>query len=127
MDNYSKGTLFPPNDCGIFEHTIDCGNDWSSKIIVYGRTEEEVTEISTRIIDELNGTEVHQQVPDYAAAFNMWMDTYINDPQSFETSYDTAMRHVSEKLGGNEPSYGEVAAEQFKQYLEQVNLESTGE
>lgn len=58
----------------------------------------------------------------YAAAFNMWMDQYVNDPQSFETSYDSAMRHVSEKLGGNEPSYGEVAAEQFKQYLEQVSV-----
>jgi len=56
----------------------------------------------------------------YAAAFNMWMDQYVNDPQSFETSYDSAMRHVSEKLGGNEPSYGEVAAEQFKQYLNEV-------
>lgn len=56
----------------------------------------------------------------FAAAFNMWLDQYVNDPQSFESSYDTAMRHVSEKLGGNEPSYGQVAAEQFKQYLNQL-------
>lgn len=69
-----------------------------------------------RVVDP---TEV-QQKPNYAAAFNMWMDQYVNDPQSFETSYDSAMRHVSEKLGGNEPSYGEVAAEQLKQYLNQL-------
>lgn len=59
----------------------------------------------------------------YAAAFNMWMDEYVNDPQAFETSYDSAMRHVSEKLGGHTPSYGEVAAEQFKVYLEKVRSE----
>lgn len=114
---YTKGTLFPANDSGIFEHTIDCGSDWTSKIVVYGRTEDEATQITTRIIDELNGTDVGEVTPNYAAAFNMWMDEYINSPQDFEDSYSTALNHVSEKLLGEEPSYGAVAAEQFKQYL----------
>jgi hypothetical protein len=61
----------------------------------------------------------------YAAAFNMWMDEYVNAPQSFEDSYTTALNHVSEKLLGEEPSYGAVAAEQFKEYLNRVSqLES---
>lgn len=53
----------------------------------------------------------------YAAAFNMWMDQYTNNPSSFESSYDTAMRHVSEKLNGEEPSYGQVCSELFQEYL----------
>jgi len=62
----------------------------------------------------------NDQRTNYAAAFNMWMDEYVNDLQSFEDSYSTALNHVSEKLLGEEPSYGAVAAEQFKAYLEKV-------
>lgn len=58
--------------------------------------------------------------PNYAAAFNMWMDQYVNDPQTYESIYDTAMRHVSEKLGGYEPSYGEVCAEVLVNYLNKL-------
>lgn len=65
---------------------------------------------------------VNTELPtdNYSAAFNMWMDEYINDPQSFEDAYSTALNHVSEKLLGEEPSYGAVAAEQFKRYLDKI-------
>lgn len=120
---YTKGKVYDRNDCDIVEGTInfvdDSGSEWFSKVVVYGNSKRDVEEISERIVDELNGTEVNEDNR-YAAAFNMWMDCYVNDPQSFETSYDSAMRHVSEKLGGQEPGYGEVAAEQFKAYLEKV-------
>jgi len=68
----------------------------------------------------------NDQRTNYAAAFNMWMDEFLNNPQSFEDSYTAAMNHVSEKLLGEEPSYGVVAAEQFKQYLSKVT-DTTGE
>ena len=125
--NYSKGTLFPANDCGIFEHTIDCGSDWSSKIVVYGRTEDEATQIAERIIGELNYTgsdltdESFTKNNDYAAAFNAWMNDYTNNPQTFEDSHTTAIRHLTEKLNGEEPSYGQLSAELFQEYLNKVS------
>lgn len=121
--SYTKSTVYAANDHGIVEatinHNLEDGPSWSSKIIVYGSSNEEVDTITTRIIDELNGTEVNEGNR-YAEAFNMWMDQYVNDPKSFEDSYSTALNHVSEKLLGEEPSYGAVAAEQFKQYLNQL-------
>ena len=60
------------------------------------------------------------KAPNYAAAFNAWMQDYINDPQAYESIYDTAMRHVSEKLGGYEASYGEVCAEVLVNYLNKL-------
>lgn len=60
------------------------------------------------------------QAPNYASAFNAWMDDYVNNPQAYESNYDTAMRHVSEKLGGYEPSYGEVCAEVLVNYLNKL-------
>lgn len=120
---YLTGKVYDPNDSDIVEGTIDRidskGERWYSNVIVYGVSKREVEEVSERIIDELNGTEVNED-DRYARAFNMWMDHLYIDPQAFETSYDSAMRHVSEKLGGVEPSYGQVAAEQFKNYLNKV-------
>jgi hypothetical protein len=121
---YKQGDLHGENESGIFEAGVDFveenSNTWHSKVVVYGNSAQDVVETSARIIDELNGTDVGEQVPDYAAAFNMWMDQYTNDPSSFESSYDTAMRHVSEKLNGREPSYGVVAAQLFQEYLNKV-------
>ena len=58
--------------------------------------------------------------PNYAAAFNMWMDAYMNNPQAYEDSHDSAVRHLKEKLNGEEPSYGAVCAEVLIKYLEKV-------
>ena len=57
---------------------------------------------------------------DYAAAFNAWMDDYVNNPQAYENSHDSAVRHLKEKLNGEEPSYGEVCAEVLVNYLNKL-------
>lgn len=53
----------------------------------------------------------------FTQAFNMWQDDFCNNPQAYEIASDTAMRHLKEKLDGEEPSYGAVAAQIFQQYL----------
>lgn len=58
--------------------------------------------------------------PNYAAAFNAWMDDYVNNPQAYENSHDSAVRHLKEKLNGEEPSYGEVCAEVLVNYLNKL-------
>jgi len=60
------------------------------------------------------------QAPDYAAAFNAWMNDYISDPQAYENSHDSAVRHLKEKLNGEEPSYGEICAEVLVNYLNKL-------
>ena len=65
--------------------------------------------------------------PNYAAAFNMWMSDFMQNPQAYEDSHDSAVRHLKEKLNGEEPSYGAVCAEVLVNYLnklEQLALES---
>ena len=75
---------------------------------------------SWTIIPDLK-VEIEQEVTlNYAAAFNMWLSEYMNDPQSFQDSQQLAITHLKEKMSGAELSYGEVAAEQFKGYLEKV-------
>lgn len=59
-------------------------------------------------------------IPNYAPAFNMWMEDYMNNPQAYEDSHDSAVRHLKEKLNGEEPSYGAVCAEVLVGYLEKV-------
>ena len=54
---------------------------------------------------------------DYAAAFNAWMNDFVNSPQAFEDSHTTAIRHLTEKLNGEEPSYGAVCSVLFQEYL----------
>lgn len=63
---------------------------------------------------------IEELAPYYAAAFNAWQDSYLNDPSSFEDSHTTAIRHLTEKLNGEVPSYGQVAAELFQEYLNKV-------
>lgn len=67
-------------------------------------------------------TEV-QQKPSYAAAFNAWMDDYMNNPQAYEDSHDSAVRHLKEKLNGEDPSYGAVCAEVLVKYLNKLKGE----
>lgn len=61
-----------------------------------------------------------KQAPNYAAAFNMWMSDYMNNPQAYEDSHDSAVRHLKEKLNGEEPSYGAVCADMLVGYLEKI-------
>lgn len=69
-----------------------------------------------RVIEEVS----EPTQPDYAAAFNMWMNDYMSDPQAYEDSHDSAVRHLKENLNGEEPSYGAVCAEVLIKYLEKV-------
>lgn len=50
----------------------------------------------------------------------MWMDDYMNNPQAYEDSHDSAVRHLKEKLNGEEPSYGAVCAEVLVKYLNKL-------
>lgn len=123
---YTKGDIVGPNKCDTFTGDIDhhagskTNNEWYAKVVVYGNSVEEVYTLQQRIVDELNGTDVGEQVPDYAAAFNMWQDDFINNPQAYEDSQTVAIRHLTEKLNGEEPSYGQIAAEMLIEYLEKV-------
>jgi hypothetical protein len=53
-------------------------------------------------------------------AFNMWQDSYMSNPQAYEDSQTVAIRHLTEKLNGEEPSYGQVAAEMLIEYLNKL-------
>lgn len=119
---YEKGYIDElPNDSGVYTGNINLRDGcWSGKIEVHGLERGEVEDIMTRIVDELNGTEIPFQELNYAAAFNMWMDAYMNDPQSYEDSHDSAVRHLKEKLNGEDPSYGAVCAEVLVNYLNKL-------
>lgn len=121
---YTKGDIVGPNEYDIFtgdiDHNARSSNEWYQKVIVHGVSIEEVYTLQQRIVDELNGTEVEEVEPNYAAAFNAWMDDYMNDPQAYEDSHDSAVRHLKEKLNGEEPSYGAVCQEVLIKYLEKV-------
>ena len=130
---YTQGNISPPNECDIFTGDIDyhagskTNNEWYSKVVVHGNSVDEVYTLQQRIVDELNGTEIPEKELNYAAAFNAWMDDYMNNPQAYEDSHDSAVRHLKEKLNGEEPSYGAVCAEVLVNYLnklEQLALES---
>lgn len=119
---YRAGSIDPlPNECGIFTGEIDLpSKDWFGKVVVYGNSTEEVTSLVNRVTDSLNRADVPEKLPNYAAAFNAWMDNYVNDPQAYENSHHSAVRHLKEKLSGEEPSYGEVCAEVLVNYLNKL-------
>lgn len=115
---YGKGSISGPNNDDIFEGEInfrgDYGPSWQGKIQVYGDSKEEVDSIITILVGELNKKAVKN---DYAKAFNSWMDDFVNNPSEYESSQDSAIKHLKEKLNGEEPSYGQVCEQLFKQYL----------
>lgn len=121
---YTKGDIVGPNEFDIFtgdiDHNARSSNEWYQKVIVHGVSIEEVYTLQQRIVDELNGTEVEEALPNYAAAFNAWMDDYMNNPKDYEDSHDSAVRHLKEKLNGEEPSYGAVCAEVLVKYLNKL-------
>lgn len=56
----------------------------------------------------------------YAAAFNAWMDDYVNNPEKFESTTKSALDHLRERMDGRPPTYGETSAATFEAYLSQV-------
>lgn len=127
---YTKGEVDEvPNSCGIYEGGLDTlhrDNGWYSKVVCYSRSKEDLNAMLDKTAEALNGS-LQVVQPNYAAAFNMWMDDYMNAPQAYEDSHDSAVRHLKEKLNGEEPSYGAVCAEVLVNYLnklEQLALES---
>ena len=54
-------------------------------------------------------------------AFNLWMDEFLNDPERFESTTRSALRHAKEKAGGGGLTYGADAAACFRAYLGRVN------
>lgn len=56
----------------------------------------------------------------YAAAFNAWMDDFVNNPEQFESTAGSALAHLREQLEGRSPTYGESSATTLLAYLDKV-------
>ncbi len=56
----------------------------------------------------------------FSAAFNRWMDEFVNDPAKFQSTTEAALKHLTERLNGRAPTYGESSAATFEAYLAQV-------
>lgn len=72
------------------------------------------------IVADDDATPQQELAPHYAAAFNMWQDDFCNSPQAYEDSHSTAIRHLTEKLRGEEPSYGMICEQVLIEYLEKL-------
>lgn len=59
-----------------------------------------------------------------AAAFNLWMDEYVNHPDRFQSTTASALQHLREKLDGRAPTYGESTAVTYAEYLKRVESEA---
>ena len=59
---------------------------------------------------------------DLVAGFNLWMDEYMNDPGAFYTSCEAAQQHLSERLNGEEHTYGEVSYSTLIEYVKKAKL-----
>lgn len=55
-----------------------------------------------------------------SAAFNRWMDDYTKNPEAFEATHKSAMRHLNEKLEGKQPSYRDECAAILAEYMGQL-------
>ena len=60
---------------------------------------------------------------DYAKAFNAWMDDYMNDPKAFEKVETLAMKHLQERFGDVEPTYGQLCTSTLFEYLKKTKEE----
>lgn len=56
----------------------------------------------------------------YAAAFNLWMDEFVNHPERFQETTSAALNHLRERLDGRAPTYGEASAVTLNEYLNKV-------
>ena len=57
----------------------------------------------------------------WAAAFNRWMDDFVNDPGKFESTTADALNHLRERIDGREPTFGERCAATFDAYLKALS------
>lgn len=64
-----------------------------------------------------NHLEKHVDNGKVATAFNLWMDEFTNDPEAFESTTATALKHLRERSEGREPSYGEKCAVLLDTYM----------
>lgn len=55
----------------------------------------------------------------WVVAFNRWMDDYTANPDGYSTTQRDVMEYLRERLGGEEPSYGQRCAALFAEYLAQ--------
>lgn len=60
-----------------------------------------------------------------AAAFDLWMDDYIKDPDAFQEMTDSIRSHLAERDAGSTPSYGSVCAAALDQYREKAAQEAS--
>lgn len=59
-----------------------------------------------------------------AAAFNLWMLEFSNDPEAFESTTAAALKALRERISCQEPTYGQAAAATYAAYLERVTAEA---
>lgn len=52
-----------------------------------------------------------------AVAFDKWMDEYIKRPEDFTREQETVKQHLTERAGGEEPTYGVLCAATLQKYL----------
>lgn len=55
-----------------------------------------------------------------AAAFNRWMDDFVNDPEAFSSTTGLALQHAKERNEGKPLTYGQTAAATLTAYLEKI-------
>jgi hypothetical protein len=55
-----------------------------------------------------------------AAAFNMWMKRYTENPEQFEHEWQSVNQFLTEEANGEEPSYGESCAAYLLRLLDEV-------
>lgn len=56
-----------------------------------------------------------------AAAFNAWMDDYVNDPEAFKSTTAVALQHAKERKDGRELTYGQSASTTLLAYLARLD------
>lgn len=52
-----------------------------------------------------------------AAAFNLWMDDFVNNPDAFRSATSGALRHLKERGEGGPVSYGDECAVVLREYI----------
>jgi hypothetical protein len=62
---------------------------------------------------------------DIVEAFNLWMDTFSNNPSEFDDDVISAHRHLQEKLNKQDLSYGESATATLMNYIKKNKLKQT--
>lgn len=56
-----------------------------------------------------------------AAAFNLWMQRYINEPREFKSQWEAIKDFLAERTQGREPTYGEICTAYFAELCGEVS------